>query len=392
MNVHRFPPVALVLGVLALAGALFAQGPTSTAAGVAAPPPSPDAPPARSKPSVQRGIVVSCPGFGREWGSEEMWATLDELQEHGANAVQIHPYAGIRNDGTIRDRSFGDPENPPGWITRPIAEARRRGMKLMMKPHLAYWGSRFSWRGEIDFGEDEDAWNRFFRGYETWIVNLARMSRGADSFVVGTELDRTLHREKDWRRIIAAVRKVYSGPLTYAANWTDYQRVPFWDALDTVGIQAYFPLAATPKAKPPTPELQEPQLKSAWAARIRELEAFSKKAGKAIVFTELGYHCTAKVALEPWDYSKGEKKYEALQARCLKAALEAIEESQAVRGAYLWKWFPGPRKPRDFNLEAEHMRKVLRDFWLPRHRRERELAAKAQKAAASASVSEEKKD
>jgi hypothetical protein len=49
-------------------------------------------------------------------------------------------------------------------------------------------------------------------------------------------------REKEWRRVIAAVRGVTSARLTYAANFDAYQRVAFWDALDAIGIQAYFPL------------------------------------------------------------------------------------------------------------------------------------------------------
>ena len=69
--------------------------------------------------------------------------------------------------------------------------------------------------------------------------------------VVGTQLDRTLHFEDDWRLIIATVRRYFEGTLTYAANWTDYEKVPFWDALDVIGIQAYFPLLEDGKRATP---------------------------------------------------------------------------------------------------------------------------------------------
>ena len=114
-------------------------------------------------------------------------------------------------------------------------------MSICIKPHIAYWGSSFSWRGEIEFSR-EDAWDRFWRDYRAWITLLAEACREADGFVVGTELDRTLRFEDEWRALIADVRAHTGAPLTYAANWTDYQRVPFWDALDVIGIQAYFPL------------------------------------------------------------------------------------------------------------------------------------------------------
>ena len=117
----------------------------------------------------------------------------------GADWVSTHPYAGIRADGTVRFRDF-DPENPPPRLVRPIREAHRVGLKIMIKPHLAYWGSPFGWRGEIEFADDEQ-WARFFDAYETWIVNVARACRDADGFAVGTELDRTLQHEARWRRI-----------------------------------------------------------------------------------------------------------------------------------------------------------------------------------------------
>ena len=74
--------------------------------------------------------------------------------------------------------------------------------------------------------------------------------READAFVVGTELDRILNHEAEWRTLIAEVRSIMKVPLTYAANWTDYKRVPFWDALDVIGIQAYFPVASKPNSTP----------------------------------------------------------------------------------------------------------------------------------------------
>ena len=43
--------------------------------------------------------------------------------------------------------------------------------------------------------------------------------------------------------IVDAVRQVYKGRITYAANWDKVGEVGFWDALDVIGVHAYFPLA-----------------------------------------------------------------------------------------------------------------------------------------------------
>ena len=95
----------------------------------------------------------------------------------------------LRADGSVvmHRQWYGDTT----WLTRPIAEAHRLGLKIMIKPHLAYWGSPFRWRGDITF-ETDDQWRRFFTQYEAWVTRAAEVCAEADAFVVGTELDRTL--------------------------------------------------------------------------------------------------------------------------------------------------------------------------------------------------------
>ena len=70
--------------------------------------------------------------------------------------------------------------------------------------------------------------------------------------------------EAQWRALIADVREQTGAPLTYAANWTDYERVPFWDALDVIGIQAYFPLADSTDSS-------EEAIRRGWQRRMDEI-------------------------------------------------------------------------------------------------------------------------
>jgi hypothetical protein len=180
-----------------------------------------------------RGVTVSCQTWGPEWGTDGFGVELDRLAELGANWVAIHPYADIDADGTVR--SPYDPANPPAWLVRPVREARQRGLAIFVTPHLAYWGSPFNWPGEIDFAGPA-ARARFHATYRRFIVDLARITRGADAFAVGTELDRLTGDDAQWRGHIAAVRAVAPARLTYAANWTDFERVPWLGALDDVRI------------------------------------------------------------------------------------------------------------------------------------------------------------
>jgi hypothetical protein len=58
--------------------------------------------------------------------------------------------------------------------------------------------------------------------------------------------ERSSQRPEYWSQLIKKIKKIYSG--NYAANWDDFDKVPFWNELDYIGIDAYFPLsdATTP--------------------------------------------------------------------------------------------------------------------------------------------------
>lgn len=306
-----------------------------------------------------RGMTVSCYRSGRgEWDGPGMGFALDELRDLGVNGMSFHPYGWIEDDGRVRyERVEADP-----MVLSPIREAHDRGMVVMHKPHLGYWRSRFSWRGEIRF-ETEAAWERFFASYRVFIVHQAELAEraGAEWFVVGTELDGTLEHERLWRSIIAEVRGVYSGKLTYAANWSDFEEVGFWDALDAVGIQAYFPLT---DSLPPS----EDELRAAWGALLARLEGFSREVGRPVLLTELGYAAHPRAAAEPWlsgDRGARTEQTERLKELCLRVALEATGGAgDWLEGVFLWKWFPSRRENgREFTLQYPGGRAVLEAVW-----------------------------
>ena len=302
-----------------------------------------------------RGIIISTHGGGQDWGRDEMVPTLRDIKQLGANWVAIHPYAGISKDGTVSLRSI-DPSEAPIYWTRPIAEAHAMGLKISITPHLAYWRSGFQWAGEIEFQTDEE-WARFWTTYRHWILTLAQTCQDADAFVIGTELDKTVHHEKEWRALIADVRKIFKGPITFASNWSDYQRVPFWDALDVIGIQAYFPLSA--KENP-----TEQDIRQGWEKRIQELRAYSIKHNRNIVFTELGYNQSYSAAAEPWGYRVDDEGARPLQEMCWRIAFEAIASEPRIVGSLLWKWFPLPRPfGRDFQLATDHIMPIIAQAW-----------------------------
>ncbi len=303
-----------------------------------------------------KGVTVSCQTWGIEWQMPEMTATLDELKSLGANSIAIHPYAQIHNDGHVTFRKIDNNKH----ITVPLDWARDRGMSVMLVPHVAYWGSKFSWRGEINFDRAEE-WDRFFADYEAWIIEMSRVAEEHHAAVlcIGLEFTYAQKFEDHWRKIIHAVREVYHGKLTYGANWGEYTDVKFWDSLDYIGVLAYFPL--TKAVDPSTTEIS-----AAWEKRCAELEKFSRRnGGKQFLFTEIGYNENARAAAEPWAFATGGEHATEIQERCIDAALALTGKHPCLAGMFWWKWFPElPNDEKEnYCLQTPAIKALIAKHW-----------------------------
>ncbi len=253
--------------------------------------------------------------------------------------------------GWISQTPFGwerDPGKPPivlatghheafwGESDEGIAETTRmahaRGIRVLLAPHVWTHGG---WTGVIAMKSEED-WARWFASYRTFILHYADLARacGIEALAVGMELGGTTGREREWREVIAEVRRHYGGRLVYGANWAeDLGHVRFWDALDWIGVQAYYPLS----------DRREPgvaELTAAWRKPLADLESISRRWGKPVVFTEVGYHSLDTAASRPWVWDLEGSCSPVTQARCYEALFRALEGAPAVRGVFVWKWNP----------------------------------------------------
>ena len=130
-----------------------------------------------------------------------------------------------------------------------------------------------------------------------------------------------------------------------------------WDELDVIGLQSYFPLVD--HSGLPTAD----ELDNSWVKIIAKLESFAKKHNRKILLGELGYNRSSQTALRPWESKQGGEQAEETQRRCLEAALPAIDSSDWIIGAFLWKWFPGESGRGSFVKSTPTMRKVISDHW-----------------------------
>ncbi len=267
---------------------------------------------------------------------------IEPLLRNNIEWIAVTPF-GWQEDlhSTVISR---DPEAGERWgphdeqLEHLVATAKQNGLRVFLKPHLWLTRSR-AWRSEIEM-DDEAAWQQWFESYRAFIVHYAAFAErlDVDLLSVGTELARTATlRETDWRALIAAVRQVYHGEITYAANWNgEFEAVVFWDAVDYIGIQAYFPLT---DQRLPSVET----LRAGWAPHARAIEAVSRRYDRPVLFTEIGYKSTEDSAAEPWRWGglmNGwfEQVSVQTQRRCYQAFFETFWTKPWFAGAYVWQW------------------------------------------------------
>ena len=118
----------------------------------------------------------------------------------------------------------------------------RAGISVMLKPHIWIKGGVFT--GTISFNSPEE-WKQFQEFYRQFILHFAQLAEETKipMLCIGTELQSVVANSPAyWKQLIYEIKQVFSGKLTYAENWDQFENVPFWDQLDYVGIDAYFPL------------------------------------------------------------------------------------------------------------------------------------------------------
>jgi hypothetical protein len=108
-----------------------------------------------------------------------------------------------------------------------------------------------------------------------------------------------------WVDLIAGVRRLYDGQLTYAANFDAYTNVGFWSELDLIGINSYFPLRERIDTDR-SPGNDEAHFRKSWdeiLGRIRRFRDELDLNDKPVVFTELGLTTRRQCTVRPWAHS-----------------------------------------------------------------------------------------
>lgn len=283
------------------------------------------------------GPIESSQQPGRGYGTEYSAATLDELARMGTTWISVTPFGRIeRLDDTHVAMDFEAPyaDNRLA-IRRIIEQAHARGIRVLVIPHL--WVETGGWRGEIEPGSDE-GWAAYQASYREFVLSWARdaAAAGAEAFSIGVECKSWSGRFGPfWRSLIDDVRATFPGLLTYSANWDEADAVLFWDQLDLIGINAFYPLADHDDAT-----FEE---YVAGAERIvPDVEELATTLAMPVLFVEIGYTTRENAAVEPWLWPDDMQNVvidEHEQARALDAMFRAFLPHDWFAGFFVWRYY-----------------------------------------------------
>jgi len=290
---------------------------------------------------------------------------IDPVLKVNANAAAVMPFGFIRDIKTPEiifntDRQwFGETK---AGAKQYIGQLHKNGIRVMLKPQI--WISRGEFTGGLKMENEED-WKILEKTYRDFIITYAETAQEVqcEVFCIGTELEQFVkNRPAFWNKLIKEVRAIYKGKLTYAANWDEYPRVPFWAAIDYIGIDAYFPLS---EEKQPTLE----QLKAGWQPHKVKIKELSDAVEKPVLFTEYGYRSMDYNAHKPWlvDRTKEDVNLEA-QVNATQVILEEFWNEDWFAGGYVWKWFifhdkVGGKENNRFTPQNKPAEQTLKAFY-----------------------------
>lgn len=208
-------------------------------------------------------------------------------------------------------------------IAHAIRAAHALGLKVCLKPVVNVADG--TWRAHIGFFDwdvpGEPSWTQWFASYREFIVHAARLAEveGCEMLCIGCEMVRADGQEAHWRRLVAEVRDVYSGPITYNCDKYQEDRVAWWDAVDVISSSGYYPI-------------------DAWEEQLDRIERVVEASGRPFFFMEAGCPSREGSPALPNDWSLVGAVSMSAQLEYYRAMFAACRARPWVRGLMLWDW------------------------------------------------------
>lgn len=250
--------------------------------------------------------------------------SLRRMKERtGANYVIFVP-AGLQDNAQseyidfISKGTLGDKE-----LIEMIDYAKNIGLKVILKPTVNCKNG--TWRAHINFFDNEvhcePKWSNWFRSYTEFQLHFAKIaeSTSCEMFIAGCEMVMTQRRETEWRKLIADIKSLYSGLVSYNTDKYQEENVDWWDCVDVISSSGYYPIED-------------------WDKELNRIEVVVKKFNKPFFFAEAGCMSSTGSSMVPNDWNlRGEVNLQE-QADWYKKMFEKTSTRNWISGFGLWDW------------------------------------------------------
>ena len=268
--------------------------------------------------------------FGYE---DDKWhENLVRIKQSGAewvNLVRIFYQTNIHSSDIHADKQLTPRLDS---LKNIINDAHELGLKVQLHLAINLKKSRpDDWHGMIRPKNKKKWW----AAYQRVILEMVEFSKRneVEALIIGTEYSALQSHDKNWRALIKVIREKaqYLGMLGYGTNYNALN-IRWVDALDFLGISAYWPLSKTRD-----PNLQT--LNQAWFRINKQLGTWMKKhPSLRVEFTEVGYSSQLYSSVYPfsWKSSKAETQSLTEQLQSYRSLHQFLKREPKIKGVHIF--------------------------------------------------------
>lgn len=229
-----------------------------------------------------------------------------------------------------------------------------KGLKVAIKPTANCKNG--TWRAHISFFDKdvpcEPKWCNWFASYTDFQLHYARIAEqtGCEMFIAGCEMVMSEHREAEWRKLIADIRTVYSGAVSYNTDKYQEDNITWWDCVDVISSSGYYPI-------------------DDWNSQLDRIEKVVKKFNKPFFFAEAGCMSTEGSAKVPNDWRIRGALSLQQQADWYSTMFETAGKRDFVSGFCFWSWawkqysLKAALKDGGYDIYGKPAEEVVRKFY-----------------------------
>lgn len=317
-------------------------------------------------------------------GSKAAMREIDAIAAAGANWVTVVPIVWQdRWCSTLQYKDFALSQSDLD-LKDAIDRIHARGVKVQLRPMLeckdgvGRLGVSTMFDRERIAGRVCDYRTRWFRSLAertAWYARIARRT-GCELFCIDSELDLMVDESEKWKRVVAAARTEYPGPVTSChtlhENLIDYpallaDKSHWFHDLDFLSISYYYPAR---RREDRGRALSVAQMRERLAPALAKMRGIAVASGRPVLFGECGCTSSRDGATCPSGYAAPDAPAdEDEQARYMEALFGVFAPEPWCLGFHWWKWdqhspvkgWRGPAgRARDFTIKGKKAEAVFR--------------------------------